>query len=180
MLIQIYTDFDKILFYTDKNVLSQSKLLTDGFIIDRRFLLKSSSLLKSQIKAVFLQKQESNESSSSNTFVQINTNLQENIFNYMNTGHGVSYSKEFLKCLKSNNVNLVLTSESVNDVKKAQLNSIDCSLVGYIDYNLIEYLNLKLGLKHLSSKSNPDEIKDNILNIESIENSGNDLLYYFK
>ena len=98
----------------------------------------------------------------------------------MNTGHGVSYSKEFLKCLKSNNVNLVLTSESVNDVKKAQLNSIDCSLVGYIDYNLIEYLNLKLGLKHLSSKSNPDEIKDNILNIESIENSGNDLLYYFK
>ena len=102
MLIQIYTDFDKILFYTDKNVLSQSKLLTDGFIIDRRFLLKSSSLLKSQIKAVFLQKQESNESSSSNTFVQINTNLQENIFNYMNTGHGVSYSKEFLKCLIGN------------------------------------------------------------------------------
>lgn len=182
MLSQIYKDLDDILFYSEKNPLSSSKLLIDGFIVDRRFLLKNSTLLESsQIKAVLLQRQELNGTeSNSNTFVKINSNLEENVFSYMNTGHGVSFPSEFLKCLKSNEINLVLTSESVNDVKKAQLNSIGCSLIGYVDYNQIEYLNSVLDLRQLNSKSGSDEIKSNTLSIQSIENLGNDMHHYFK
>lgn len=182
ILTQIYQDLDTILFYSEKSPLSSSKLLVDGFIIDRRFLLKNAALFEgSQIKAVLLQRQDINGTeSNSNTFVRINSNLKENVFNYMNAGHAVSFSKEFLDCLKSNGINLVLTSESVNDIKKAQLNSIGCSLIAYIDYNQIEYLNSKLGLKQLNSKSDKEVIEHNILSIQSIENLGNDMRHYFK
>lgn len=182
ILTHIYQNLDTILFYSEKNPLSSSKLLVDGFIIDRRFLLKNSALFEgSQIKAVLLQRLDiSGTESNSNTFVKINSDLEENAFNYMNTGHAVSFPKEFLDCLKSNGINLVLTSESVNDIKKAQLNSIGCSLIAYIDCNLIEYLNSKLDLIQLNSKSDQGVIEHNTLSIQSIENLGNDMLHYFK
>ncbi len=183
-LVQILQDFETCLFYSDKQSINKTQLLTDGFLVDRRFILKMPALFDSrtQIKAILLEKQLTEQiDNGPNTFLRINSDLKGNLMQCFNTGDEMKFSTEFLESLKFNGVNLILTASSLNDLKKAQLSSINCSCIGYIDLSYIELLSRKLGVGFVELKDKrSDEIEQKIINIESIENLENESMFYFR
>jgi len=181
ILVQILNDFDTYLFYSDKESINKTRLFTNGFLIDRRFLVKIPSLFEgcTPIKVVLLKKLPTDQAETgSNTFLQINSNLEQSLLQCFISGDEIKFSVEFLESLNKNGINLILTAGSLSDFKKAQLSSINCSCIGYIQPDYIEFLCRKLGVECVLR---PDEIdKMNIIYIKEIETVENEKLFYFR
>lgn len=172
-------NFETCFYFSCNQSLSGSRVLTDGFLVDRRFVLKQANLHDGPIRVVLLQKLNI-DATKSNDIVRIESNLQSSVFGCLNSGTDVIFSREFLDGLKLNNIRVILTSEVISDVKKAQLNSIGCSLVSFIDYKFIEFLSNSLKVKTLTSRSFREEIKASCFVVSGIESLENEKLLYFR
>ena len=180
-IIQEYVaSFETFFYFSNNQSLSGSRVLTDGFLVDKGFSLEQSNLNDSSIKVALLQKI-SVDSTRSNDIVRIESNLHSSVFECLNSGNDTVFTRDFLDGLKQNGVKVLLSSEMISDVKKAQLNSISCSLVSFIDYKFIEFLSNSLKVKTLTSRCSSDEINnESVFNVNGIERFGNEKLLYFR
>ena len=176
---QMLNDLQHVLVYSDKLDLGNSKVFTNGFLIDRRFVLNNLSRHgEKQIKAVLIQKSNETFNHKSNTFVTIES--QQNLLKFCESSDEISFSSEFLNLLTLNKVNLVFSAESISEVKKAQLNAIDCSLVSFIEPEVIQFIGDRIGVLPISSRSSHDDVKANILHLESMEQVQNETCFFYR
>lgn len=174
VLRQLLTDFEHILFYSDKLELEKSKLYKNGFLLDSRFNLnyiKNNSITKS----IFLINQVEN----SNFKIEIKANLISSLNQIRNSEKSTHFSSKFLDELKSGQINLVFAEGPLNDLKKSQLSSINCSLINYLSRERIDFLCSRLNIEPAEPDSEIDE-KKHVLLIDKIESVfGKESLNFF-
>ena len=175
--------FDSLVFYSEKYPITNSKLYTDGFYMNRRFNLKHFDVLNSSIKAIFLIKSTDEYNSKSNTFVKIDSSLEDNVFKYLTIGNDMSFSTQFITSLKQNNISLILLSGSLTEMQKSQLNSIKCSLISYIDNDYMTFLCDCYSINAIYlNECNLVDLSDRkyVIDINFVENLDSEQLFYFK
>lgn len=178
----ILDNMNSIIIFSDHYLLTKSNVYSDGFYIDKRFILKNYDF-KSKQKGVFLIKAIADANSNkSNTFVRIDSNLSEDLIKYLHIGNEQQFSSEFLADLKSNDVNIMFTSGSLTDRQKSQLNSIKCSLVSYLDIDYINFICTRYDLEPIYLSETKDKLIDlkNLIQINEIISLDNEQLFYIK
>ena len=144
-LHQLLGDLDHTLVYSDKYNIDKSKIYENGFLLNNRVLINHFDKHTAK-NAIFLliQREEMSE-----THIEISSNYEEKILNSFYAQKKNFFSKNFLECLKSNNINVVLTSNCLSELQKSQLNSLNISLIGYLNEDLIRFICRKLSIEPL-------------------------------
>ena len=177
----IFDDLDNCLIHSDKNLMGASRVLSNGFLIDRKYSL--NNLRDKPIRAIFIENNPSNERTS-NEFLSINSSLSETLYDSIFYRKKTFFSETFIEALSNKNINLIFLSGSFNELQMAQLNSAEISLISFIDKNLFDFICFKLGKFYINFQRDEDmdenNIEKNSLKIESYEKIENEDLYFFK
>lgn len=168
-LRSIIDDFEFTLIYSDKSSMANSRLLTNGFVLDGK-LNVSTDCFKRPMNALFMIK-----SNSDPTNVRI-----DSMDTLVECQRGSFFSKEFLESLIHFDVGLVFYEGGLNEFKKQELKNRQRGFVAYLSIELVQFLCQKLHVQpiyedEIWNKKNID-LASSIFRIESIESIDN---FYF-
>jgi hypothetical protein len=186
---ELLNDLDHIVIYSDRSSLDESKLCENGFVLNLPFVLKNWKQFDDIRRVIIIIKEKANEQHANEITIEINDKLEENLNRISYAERTTFFPNTFLDDLKANQINLILMNSYLTDLQKAQLNSINISLISYLDYDFLLFLVNKLNIQPIwlaeLSKNNLNQISDdsnNVIHLESFENldQSSATNYYFK
>ena len=186
ILRQLLDDLDYTLIYSDQNTLSSTRLFENGFLLNYRVLLDNFSRHTIHNAIFLLVKNESETLETNAVSIQIDSNFQEKILDSFYAEKKNVFSNFFLDSLLSSKINVILTSSCLSELQKSQLNSMNISLISYIDLSSIRFICHRVGVQPIeieticSASFGQQQLIENSLALESIENVENDKLTFFK
>lgn len=168
--LSIADDLEFILIHSDRNPLQSSKIFTNGFLLDSK--LHGFYMNKHGIKAVFVVKSNVDWSSTTIDIKSFRTLEEVNRTQF--------FPNEFLETLQRDQINLVFYEGSMNEFKKQQLNSRNCSFVCFLNIDFIRFITTKMSIRPIYE----DDIRSSTnftpssFNIDSIETVEKDIYFY--
>lgn len=177
ILGELLNDLDHTIVYSDRFSLDESKLCENGFILNLPFVLNNWKQLDDIKRVIILLKEQASECHANEITIEIKNSLEENLNKAHYAERTTFFPSDFLNELKANRIDLILMNSCLTELQKAQLNSLNISLISYLDYDFLQFLANKLDIQPIqlaelcenkSKRINDDQ--NNIIHLESVEN----------